>query len=136
MVWGVVVYVLIFLHLELHGLVRYGKVRYGVACCCAVKYSPNGGGIDERGVILTIPTPSLSLYTIHPVYAMCIYPNTLRMSIKCIMEVILTIPPATHAFDLCSRYSIDQSQIVAGPDPSTGGGGLSLNREQNGLESY
>ena len=37
--------------------------------------------------------------------------------------VILTIPPATHAFDLCSRYSIDQSQIVEpGPDPSAGKG--------------
>ena len=113
---------------------QYGKVRYGVACCC-IYIPPPSAGIDERGVILTIPTPSLSLYTIHPVYAMCVYPNTLRMSIKCIMEVILTIPPATHAFDLCSRYSIDQSQIVAAPDPSAGTG-LSLNREQNGLESY
>lgn len=26
----------IFLHLELHGLVQYGEVRYGVACCCVV----------------------------------------------------------------------------------------------------
>ena len=41
--------------------------------------------------------------------------------------LILTIPPATtHAFDLCSRYSIDQSQIVP-PDPSSGAG-ISLNR--------
>ena len=31
----------------------------------AVVYSPTSAGIDERGVILTIPTPSLSLYTIH-----------------------------------------------------------------------
>ena len=49
--------------------------------------------------------------------------------------LILTIPPATtHAFDLCSRYSIDQSQIVP-PDPSSEAG-ISLNREQNGLESH
>ena len=83
------------------------------------KYSPcTGAGIDERGVILPVYTASE--------YKLWIMELT----------VILTIPPATHAFDLCSRYSIDQSQIVAGPDPSAGAGELSLNREQNGLESY
>ena len=46
--------------------------------------------------------------------------------------LILTIPPATtHAFDLCSRYSIDQSQIVP-PDPSSGAG-ISLNRVGGGF---
>ena len=34
--------------------------------------------------------------------ALSVYRNTLRMRVKSIMEVILTIPPATHAFDLCS----------------------------------
>ena len=34
--------------------------------------------------------------------ALSVYRDTLRMRVKSIMEVILTIPPATHAFDLCS----------------------------------